>query len=315
MSNWLEEQEHKQVLLRQQEALLEQAKAHKQALSLQGEQVAHERLKLFYALCHRVNGVRYGSLSIDRLKAEGPHRVIEKLEQFDDGDIYSGVQGWRGIHISCPDQHEVFIDLVITQRIYTDRKKFYENNTTVLRKTCAIQDLSDWQEQRILLVIQWMLLESAAINDSIPGVEIMTEKAAAEAAANAAKAAAKARSGKLLIRWQKEVRGIFLESFRNEFCVFGRPMPSELGFYLIAGSGIPSDQIEKIIGTIKKGESITTDLLDGQHEVAVGEWVLDGRWVGTGAYRKLGSATFQISTGKTTELRIRFKTPTSIEWD
>ncbi len=50
----------------------------------------------------------------------------------------------------------------------------------VIRKACSLQDLSEWREDQILNAIQWMMLESQAIKDSIPGREIMTEGATVE---------------------------------------------------------------------------------------------------------------------------------------
>jgi len=96
----------------------------------------------------------------------------------------------RGIRISCPNQDETFIDVVI--KTHTRDKYWgsdFPNNPefssdkekVVIRKRCALQELIDWREDQILHAIQWMLLESENIKDSIPGTEIMTEEAVAEA--------------------------------------------------------------------------------------------------------------------------------------
>lgn len=169
MANWLEAEEHKKSLL------------------LQREEAVHKHLKTFYDLCTRVNGVKPGALSIHRLKVVGQRSLpISKIESDGDGGSM-GARGKRGISVSCPNPDETFIDLVIHEHhhhidrvcgdISSDREK------VVVRKTCALQELSDWREDQILNAIQWMMLESEAVKDSIPGTEIVTEGAIAEAKA------------------------------------------------------------------------------------------------------------------------------------
>jgi hypothetical protein len=170
MDNWLEAEEHKK------------------AVSLQREQAVHEQLKTFYDLCNRVNDIRPNSLSINWLRAESTRTyTIRKTESDDDGGSM-GLWGKRGIRISCPAQDETFIEVVINEHhhhidrvcgdISSDREK------VVTRKTCSIQGISDWREDQILQAIRWMMLESDTINDSIPGVEVVTEEAVAEAKAS-----------------------------------------------------------------------------------------------------------------------------------
>ena len=169
MANWLEEEEHKKQLL------------------LQSEEAARKHLQAFYDLCNRVNGVRPNSLEINRLRVEGTRTFsIRPIEHFEDGGSM-GVWGRRGIHITSPTQDEVLIDAFINEHHYfrdavcgdlsSDKEK------VVIRKKCAFHDLSEWREDQILHAIRWMMAEAEAIKDSIPGTEIMTEEAIAEAEA------------------------------------------------------------------------------------------------------------------------------------
>jgi hypothetical protein len=159
MANWLEAEEHKKSLL------------------LQREQTVHGQLTAFYDLCNRVNAVRPDSLSIDRLRANGTRTYkIHEMVDAGDGDRSGMVMGKRGIRISSPNPDEVFIDVVIYERHSSYyREVGYLNSdeeNVVLRKTCAIQYLSEWREDQILLAIQWMMLETEDIRESIPGTDI-----------------------------------------------------------------------------------------------------------------------------------------------
>lgn len=178
MSNWLEAEEQKKLLSDKEISL-----------RIEREEAVHTHLRQFYDLCHRVNAVKYGSLSIDRLKVE-----CKLSHQTKTGSHCSShtVDERRGIRISCPHQDETFIDVVIKTHTrdaywgsdFPDNPEFSsDKEKAVIRKTCALQELIDWREDQILHAIQWMLLESEDIKESIPGTEIMTEEAVAEAKA------------------------------------------------------------------------------------------------------------------------------------
>src|SRR6267142_4883311 len=99
MSNWLEAEEQKK-LLRDKEI----------SLCLQREEAVHTHLWQFYDLCHRVNAVKYDSLSIDRLKVEC--KLSHQIKTGGHCSLHT-VDERRGIRISCPNQDETFIDVVI----------------------------------------------------------------------------------------------------------------------------------------------------------------------------------------------------------
>jgi hypothetical protein len=178
MANWLEEEELKKSLL------------------LQREEAAHKQPRNFYSLCERVNGVKPNSLSIHRLKVEGQRTFTIRDTEVDGDGGWSGEQGKRGIQLSCPSQYEIFVDVIINEHhssfdrvcgdISTDRKR------VVVRRKCNLQALSDWREDQLLNVIQWMMLESDAIEGNVPGIEVMTDEAVAESAARRREAEATA---------------------------------------------------------------------------------------------------------------------------
>ena len=149
-------------------------------------EAVHKHLKTFYELCERVNGVRYDSLSIDRLKVECKRSRQIKTDGY---QSFHTVDERRGIRISCPNQDETVIDVVIKKH---SRDVYWNDDVppadyssdeerVVIRNTCTLQDLIDWREDQIIHLIQWMLLESEVIKDSIPGTEIKNELAVAEA--------------------------------------------------------------------------------------------------------------------------------------
>lgn len=175
MSNWLEDEEHKK-LLKDQEI----------SLRVQREEAVHTHLRQFYDLCHRVNGFRHDALSIDRLKVECKRSRQSRRDGY---QSFHTVDEWRGIRISCPNQDETFIDVVIK----THSRDAYWNDDVppadyssdkervVIQNTCSLQELMDWREDQIIQLIQWLLLESEVIKGSIPGKEIKNELAEAEA--------------------------------------------------------------------------------------------------------------------------------------
>jgi hypothetical protein len=181
MSNWLEAEERKLEARRRELLLLSER-----------EETVHKHLETFYDLCERVNGVRYNSLSIDRLKVECTRSHQTKTDGY---QSFHTVDERRGIHISCPNQDETFIDVVIKKH---SRNVYWNDDVppadyasdeerVVVRNTCTLQELIDWREDQIIELIQWMLLESEVIKGSIPGKEIRNELAEAEAKKAAAK--------------------------------------------------------------------------------------------------------------------------------
>jgi len=138
MANWLEEELQNRALLSRREQEIE------------------ESLKTFYDLCVRVNHVMPTSLTIHRLKVAGKSVMHESGQRWD--PIIKHRQ--RGIHISCLNQDEILIDAVATENSI---------ETVLVRKKCALQDLSNWPEDQMLLAIQWMMWKSDGIKDSIPG--------------------------------------------------------------------------------------------------------------------------------------------------
>jgi len=187
MANWLEAEEHKL-----------EAEEQERSLLFQTEEAVHRQLATFYGLCERVNRVRPASLWVRRLKIEG--RRTYTIEETEYGPrTIRGITGNRGIRISCPNQNETFIDAFIHEiHVNFDVDSPLEEDLSlervVIRKTCALQDLLDWREDQILLAIQWMMLESEAIEDSIPGTEVMNDLAAAQAQKAKPEASAKRRA-------------------------------------------------------------------------------------------------------------------------
>ncbi|MEK6289686.1 MAG: hypothetical protein AABO57_28555 [Acidobacteriota bacterium] len=191
MSKWLEDEEQKKSL-----------KDQEISLWVQREEAVHTHLRQFYDLCHRVNGVRYDSLSIDRLKVECKLSHQIKTDGY---QSFHTVDERRGIRISCPNQDETFIDVVIKKH---SRDVYWNDDTppadyssdeerVVIRNTCTLQELIDWREDQIIHFIQWMLLESEVIKGSIPGKEIKNELAEAEAQK------AKAEAEQIRTAWER----------------------------------------------------------------------------------------------------------------
>lgn len=165
MANWLEDEERNQAIQRRSDLLESQ-------LRQQREEEVLKRLSKFHALCKRVNGVKPGSLSIDRFKVEGQIGHISAFVAY--GEKLTGKR--RGIQISCPSQDITFIDVVITELFDTrdiDGPSTGQRDIVVVRKTCCLQDLSDWKEDEILHAIKWMMNEAEAVKGSLPGREIM----------------------------------------------------------------------------------------------------------------------------------------------
>jgi hypothetical protein len=188
MGNWLEDEERKKIL-RQQSDLIESEHCRRR------EQEVLKRLSRFRELCDRVDRVRPGRLLIDQFNIQGATITRSLSNSF----------SRPGLHISCRSQDEIFIDVLETQGFNQGKNlDFWGQPNIVIRRVCSLQDLTDWPDDKILNVIQWLIGESAlsyqplpghAIGDSLPGTQIMTprEEEAEKAGLN--------RQGMLSIHW------------------------------------------------------------------------------------------------------------------
>jgi len=168
MANWLEDEEQDQATQRQSD--LQQFKIRKQK-----EEQGFQRLDTFHALCGRVNGVRPGSHTIDRFTVHGPIRQIDTSHGY--AEKLTGKRRW--LRINC-SQEETLIDAVITELFITgnsDGPYTGQRDIVVIRNACSLEDLSDWKEGDILQAIRWLLNETEAVKDSLPGREILNAEA------------------------------------------------------------------------------------------------------------------------------------------
>lgn len=168
MTNWLEDEERNQAIERQSDLL--QFKIRKQK-----EEQGFQRLGTLHALCGRVNGVRPDSLTIDRFTVHGPVRQIDTSHGY--AEKLTGKRRW--LRINCA-QEETLIDAVITELFIngnSDGPYTGQRDIVVIRNACFLEDLSDWKEGDILQAIRWLLNETAAVKDSLPGREIMNAEA------------------------------------------------------------------------------------------------------------------------------------------
>jgi len=166
MANWLEEEEHKRDLLRQEEELLRQREA-----------LVHTHLGTLYNLCDRVNGVKPRSLSIDRLTIIGLRSYTIEWRKVNNGGVVV-VKGTRSIRFSPQPDAITFCDAVINedkQLLSNDGNASWNLEIVVLRTTCSLHDLTEWREDQILNSIQWMMLESETIKGNVPGIQVTTK--------------------------------------------------------------------------------------------------------------------------------------------
>jgi hypothetical protein len=186
VANWLEEEERdqaKRAALDAEEQRRRQQLAQKRATI---DEAIAQRLNVFVALCERVNGVRAGSLLVDRLTVMSG-RLDSRLA--DDAGVKHIVGHRRGIRFSCyakgeenelPSSDRVVISAIVKQRDHfwsaDDGDKYYEVDETILvRKECTHQDLATWSDDQILGVLKWLVLESDQdIGYLIPGSAFVT---------------------------------------------------------------------------------------------------------------------------------------------
>lgn len=161
MNNWLNEEERKQEIFIQHENLID------------------TNLSAFYDLCIRVNKVKPGSLSISRLKVLG-NKSFTIQENDSDGDGgRCGIWGKRGIKFSCSTSDLILIEIYIDEYHYNKDRELGDISMQIdsikICKKCSYKDIFDWDEEKMLNVIKWLLLESDSINEYIQGKEVKSE--------------------------------------------------------------------------------------------------------------------------------------------
>src|ERR1035437_3389876 len=95
MANWLEEEEHKQSMRRQEET----SQSQKEELRRQREDIVQTHLTRLYDLCNRVNRAK-PCLSIDRLTIKSTLRYRINWD-YGCGGLNTLTNGTRGIRLSC----------------------------------------------------------------------------------------------------------------------------------------------------------------------------------------------------------------------
>lgn len=167
MANWLEEEERKREIERQNFRL----EWEKQ---MQREEDALSVFIRFHDICNRVNNLRSKKIEIDRLRVNGPIRHIETNYLI--SDRLTGKS--RSVNISC-QQENTIIEAIVVEHFDIDRDEYSDgpwegSHPIILRKhICSIQDLNDWTENNMLEVIRWLLNEIDEVKNFLPGYESM----------------------------------------------------------------------------------------------------------------------------------------------
>lgn len=176
MSSWIEDEEQKQAIRSQLSAERKRLDQQWRNERMEIEKAMLECLTAFHALCKRVNGVRPGSVLVDRLAA-----MSCRLDTRSASRTSRTMGHRREIRFTCgeaseaPTPNQAVISAVIVQR-ERNGEKFWEHDTTiVIRKRCSFQDLLCWQEDQMLSAIKWIILESDSIGSDIPGTEFVTK--------------------------------------------------------------------------------------------------------------------------------------------
>lgn len=224
MANWLEAEEQKKRLL------------------LEREESVHTGLERFYGVCSRVNSVRPGSLEINRLTITGtPSYTISKMQ--DDGDGgRTGTFGSRGLRFDCSHQDHFLLDILTIEhhrgfdRVAGDMT--YDKEKLLARKKFAFQHLAEWSDDQMLSAVQWILLDSDAIEECTPGTTVITEQAPGKSAVVAPTA-----TGELVIVRSKALTG---SMYAVQVTIDGR-----------------------LMGEVKNGATIKLAIPGGRHEVKV----------------------------------------------
>lgn len=178
MTNWLESEEMKFEENKKVELLKEQTKLLNDQARIKTEDHLTSLLKKFYDLCHRVIKVKPGSLMVSKLKILGTNKaIIPKVTYITGktkGNRYESLYHRRGINFSFLNPDELIIDLLIESQQTGgnwEGQYSYKTECILLRKKVIPQDIINWQEDKMLNTIQWLILESELdlIKESIPG--------------------------------------------------------------------------------------------------------------------------------------------------
>ena len=158
MSNWLEDDERRYAQQQSDETAGRQAQTR-------CEEDTIERLSPFFDICKRVATVRAGSLRVDRL-------VVEGLAIWRGSAMHRVYGTRRKIQFRCNTAGLVFIEAVAIE-VYEHKSLPSEHGIVVSRRMCSPQQFSEWQEEGMLRAMQWLLNQTSAADDSLPGEEIL----------------------------------------------------------------------------------------------------------------------------------------------
>jgi hypothetical protein len=160
MTNWLEEEENKKSNLAQRNNLLLNS------------------LNRFYDICRRVNKVKSG-VSISEFEVIGnTKRILSERIYFYGGDHTDELYFKRGIRFSIWEQDEMILEVITRQ--YTYRQYIHTddapgNIVVHIRKKLFPKELNEWNEEKMLNLIQWLLFEIDSVRETLPGEEMEIE--------------------------------------------------------------------------------------------------------------------------------------------
>jgi hypothetical protein len=184
MTNWLESEEQKKIIEENDEKNRTQIQSKK-------EEIIHNNLKTFYDLCDRVNKLKY-ALKISRLNVTAflHHNLPDRTETYYHSGIgFPGeyrqatifVRGTREIYFSVSnneieitlfynlDEHAISDNYGISYDLPQYPKKYKKE---ILKRYCSNQDLVNWQEEKMINTIRWIIneLDYNSIEENLPGI-------------------------------------------------------------------------------------------------------------------------------------------------
>jgi hypothetical protein len=145
-------------------------------------------LKKFYTLCKRVNDVRPSSLDTSFKYQIIGNKSIIKYSHTDSDYPHEliGVLIKRGVIFDVLNQNEFIIDLFTTEYSFKGNQasRYHKSDNEngfvpiiniVCRKKANRIELLNWEDDNILKLIDWLLIDLNSIKNDLPGIEMESE--------------------------------------------------------------------------------------------------------------------------------------------
>lgn len=167
-TKWLESEEEKTALAEKKRILESNAKnildKQRDEDRIQKEEILKKNLGIFFNLCDRINKLDNNPylLSISNLK------VFSKKDKKATNNWYDYYSDYREISFSITETNQILIEIRCYQERYRQSYLQETIEKMLLSKKCLNQDILNWEEEKMISTIRWIIFQFDNIKKNLP---------------------------------------------------------------------------------------------------------------------------------------------------